>query len=494
MKSLLLVPYSLCVIIGCTAQVSSVDIISIGSRLEPFVDEALIERMTGVELMLHQAIPREVALVHDAPWEGNICCYHTVFQDGPLYRMYYRGAHWDGRVRHEVICYAESPDGIHWHKPSLGLCEFRGSRQNNIVWNGLGAHCFTVFKDENPKAPASQRYKAFATGQLLRPKRIVAMVSADGLRWRPMRPEAVLVQEDMDSGADLAFWDPVRKHYVAYIRGWRKAQPGEEAIGAPNRLEGNRGGYRQVLRSMSVDFLHWSPLEFATYESGPLQHYYTNGIRPYFRAPHVYFGIPKRFVPNRTYSGNRMPGLSDGVFMSSRDGKSFRRWGEAVIRPGPQRERWVNRNNMAAWGMVETESALAGAPSELSIYSTEGYYQGESCQIRRHSLRLDGFVSAHAASQGGELVTRPLTFTGEQLRMNFATSAAGGVRVELQDPEGQPVPGYSLDECPEIYGDAVDQVVRWKAGANVAPLAQRPVRIRFALQDADLYSFRFGSR
>ena len=108
-------------------------------------------------------------------------------------------------------------------------------------------------------------------------------------------------------------------------------------------------------------------------------------------------------------------------------------------------------------------------------------------------MRLDGFVSVHATSERGELVTRLLKFVGEQLRINFSTSAAGGVRVELQDAKGQLIPGYSLEECPEIFGDAIHHVVRWKGGANVAPLAQRPVRIRFALRDADLYSFRVGS-
>lgn len=297
------------------------------------------------------------------------------------------------------------------------------------------------------------------------------------------------MQGAMDFGADLAFWDPERKHYVAYIRGWRKAEPGEETLGTPHPSR----GYRQILRSVSEDFLNWSPPELVTYESGPLQHYYTNGVRPYFRAPHIYFGLPKRFLPDRTHANNRMPGLSDGVFMSSRDGKRFRRWSEAFIRPGAQRQRWVNRNNMPACGIVQTKSALAGSPPELSVYSTEGYYQGESCQIRRHSLRLDGFVSAHANSQGGELVTRPLTFTGKELRINFATSAPGTVLVELQTPARQAIPGYSLDECVEIYGDSVDQVVRWQDGTNVAALAQQPVRIRFVLRDADLYSFRFDA-
>ena len=111
------------------------EVINIGSRRELFVDHYLIDRMESIELKLHHPRPREVAIVHDAPWEGNTCFYHTVFQDGQQFRMYYRGAHHDeeaGKVAHEVVCYAESRDGIHWTKPELGVVEFNGSKQNNI--------------------------------------------------------------------------------------------------------------------------------------------------------------------------------------------------------------------------------------------------------------------------------------------------------------------------------------------------------------------------
>ena len=75
--------------------------------------------------------------------------------------------------------------------------------------------------------------------------------------------------------------------------------------------------------------------------------------------------------------------------------------------------------------------------------------------------------------------------------MNYATSAAGGVRVEVQDENGSPLPGYALGDCPEIIGDEIARIVSWKIGSNVSALAGRPVRLRFAMRDADLYSIRF---
>ena len=97
-----------------------------------------------------------MALVTGEPWEGNATNYVTVFQDGDKYRMYYRGSHYSylgGKDRpntRDVYCYAESPDGIHWTKPELGLFDWNGSKQNNIVWDGVGAHAFVPFRDTNP--------------------------------------------------------------------------------------------------------------------------------------------------------------------------------------------------------------------------------------------------------------------------------------------------------------------------------------------------------
>jgi hypothetical protein len=185
--------------------------------------------------------------------------------------------------------------------------------------------------------------------------------------------------------------------------------------------------------------------------------------------------------------------VTDGVFMTSRDGHVFRRWNEAFLRPGPRtRHSWVYGDNFIFWGMLETASAIEDAPPEISLYATESYWEGTSTSIRRLTLRIDGFVSASASMRGGEIVTRPLRFDGEKLAINFETSGAGGLQVEIQDAEGRPVPHYTLDDCPPIMGDRLDKTVHWKTpGADLRPLAGQSVRLRFVLHDADLYSFQF---
>jgi len=451
--------------------------IEIGSRRELLIDDFLIERMDGMELKLQKPIPRQVAIVYDDPWEGNTCCYQTVFRDGDLYRMYYRGSHFDEETETathpEVVCYAESRDGIHWEKPALGIVEFDGSKENNIVWDGYGSHNFTPFRDANPDCREGEEYKALAGN---REEGLRAFKSPDGVHWELMRDEAVITEGAFDS-QNLAFWDEVRGRYVDFHRHFQKV---------------DEKGVRGIMTCTSDDFLNWTDPVWVEFPDAPLEQLYTNAVTAYFRAPHIFMGFPKRFVPDRSMEYHKHNGMSDAVFMTSRDGVHFKRWGEAFIRPGLQPERWVNRNNMTAWGIVETAAFLDNAPDELSIYTTEHYYRGEACKLRRFTVRPDGFVAANAPLNGGELVTRPLVFEGRQLAINYSTSVAGSVRVELQDADGQPIEGYSLEDADEIYGDEIERVVSWGEVKDVATLSGNPVRLRFVLKDADLFAFRFS--
>ena len=171
--------------------------------------------------------------------------------------------------------------------------------------------------------------------------------------------------------------------------------------------------------------------------------------------------------------------------MSSRGGETYdRTFLESFIRPGSELQNWVARSNYPALGVVCT------GPREMSIYIGRHYGQ-PSVHVERMTLRTDGFASIEASFAGGQMVTKPFTFLGKMLEINFASSAAGGLRVEIQDPAGKPLPGYSFDDCPEIIGDQIDRVVAWKGGTDVSPLAGKAVRLRFVMKDANLYSLCF---
>lgn len=491
------------------------NVADIGSRRELFVEDTLIERLSGkAELRLHAPVPREIVIVHDEPWEGPGSGYHSLFKDGDLFRMYYKA--WKhvvapGPVYTEAnplnCCYAESDDGIHWRKPKLGLHEFQGSKANNIVMTSgvvgklrADAGHPAVFKDENPNAQPDARYKAFLRSH--DPKGLLAYKSADGIHWSPLSDTPVITDGAFDS-QNLAFWDAGRGEYRAY---WRFFAQG---VVQDDR---NPVGLRSIRTATSRDFIHWDNFADLKYVDSPPEQLYTNQIKPYYRAPHVYIGFPMRYtdrgwtdsvraLPNakhrewRAAMNVRMgTALSDTVFMASRDGVTFKRWNDAFLRPGIERDgTWSYGQQCVAWQVVETNSALEGAPNELSVYATESYFSGaKGSSVRRYTLRLDGFVSVKAPMSGGELLTKPVRFQGRQLLLNFSTSAAGSVRVEVQDLNGRPLPGFALDDCPLVFGDALARPITWKKGGDISSLANQSVRLRFVLQDADLYAYQFN--
>ena len=126
----------------------------------------------------------------------------------------------------------------------------------------------------------------------------------------------------------------------------------------------------------------------------------------------------------------------------------------------------------------------------MSLYVQRDYGQKTS-HLERMTLRLDGFTSLNASYEGGDMTTKPFTFEGAELEINHSTSAAGSIKVEVQDADGSSLPGYGQDDCRELIGDEIERVVAWEGGSAVAGLAGKPVRLRFVMKDADVYSIRF---
>jgi len=465
-------------LIGCIAFLMAFaavaeDPIALGSRRELFVD--------GVALKLYEPRPAEAVLHFDKPWEGRYCGYVTVFQDGTIYRMYYRGLPQAGKdgSNAEVSCYAESRDGLEFTKPNLGLFEVAGTSDNNVILADSApfSHNFAPFLDTRPGVPFEMRYKALAGTSK---SGLVAFVSGDGVRWRTMQEEPVITEGAFDS-QNVAFWSEHEGSYCAYFRTWS---------------EGDFGGFRWVSRSTSEDFLNWTaPVEMDKGDA-PWEHIYTNQTISYDRAPHIYIAIAARFMPGRrvvspeeaaklgvegTYSGD----CSDNVLMTSRGGNRYTRtFMEAFLKPGIGFENWTSRTNYPVRGVVATSD------TEMSCYIQHNYGQPTG-YIRRYAMRYDGFASVNAPYAGGEFVTKPLTFSGSGLYLNFATSAAGSLRVEIQDTDGKPLDGFALDDSAEIIGNMIDRAVSWKGSPDIGALAGQPVRLRFVMKDADLYAIQF---
>ncbi|MEO6034075.1 MAG: hypothetical protein ABIQ35_02350, partial [Verrucomicrobiota bacterium] len=273
----------------------------------------------------------------------------------------------------------------------------------------------------------------------------------------------------------IVFRDELAKLYRCYSRTWT----GE-----------NYTGFRAVQSSTSEDFLHWNdPVpnchRAADGSTPPHEHFYTSATTPCPGAPHYLLSFPMRFVPERTKpSPMKDPGVSDAVFLSSRDGTNWdRTFLEAWVRPGLDERNWTHRNNMPACGIVQTSS------NGFSMYISE-HYSWPDNRLRRLTIRRHGFASVHAVATGGEFTTRPLTFTGKNLILNYATSATGSVQVEIQDEKGKPLSGYSRADMELLFGDDLDAIVKWEKNQDLSSLIGKSVRLHFVLRDADLFALR----
>jgi hypothetical protein len=453
----------------------------IGTRWELFVDDFLMAEMRGVRLDLKRPERREVAFVADAAWEDDVAFPLSVFEDRDTVRMYYRAAILDRATENEqVTALAESTDGGRsFCRPDLGLVEFQGSRHNNILHIGGAPHVPPAFKDTKPDCEPGERYKGFGAKW----RQLYALCSADGLRWRVMEPAPLEIEGTFDT-VNTAFWDPAAGCYRSFTRSFMEIPPDGDAP------EPQPTSVRIIQSSTSPDFVHWSaPAPHQYRDCEERTQLYTNATLPCPCAEHIYLSFPNRFVEHRvTNPEHPYPGVNDALFMVSRDCVRWTRYLEAWVRPGLDPMNWSDRNNYPIWGIVRS------SPAEWSMYISEHYRQADApTQMRRLSIRPHGFVSARADWAGGEFATKPVILAGRQLRLNFCTSAAGSVRVEIQGEGGKRIPGFGLADMQPLFGDELDRVVSWRGGGDLAALIGRPVRFRFALKDADVFAMRMSS-
>jgi hypothetical protein len=507
--------------------------VDVGSDLQVLWDDYIVDTaQTTAARVLHRPEYAGDVIKHDLPWEGDGCNYHCIFKDGDIYRMYYNGFS-IGAYRKQPypfkpsgvrICYAESKDGIHWTKPKLGLCEFNGSKENNIVIDKTihGAlDNFYVFKDPNPDCPKDELYKGITSYECKWPedkplpygmKRHRRSKIDDGVKRDNLpfirglvifsSPDPFNFKFNRGITADGAFdtlniviWNKYEKRYYCYCRGY-------------HRVETDRNGdlsVRDIMVTTSDDGKIWTKPKLIDF--GPdAEDYalYTNVVQPYPRNDKIWVGFPSRYVERKAWTPNydRLPGvaerkermkrhvrygltLSDTVFMMTRDGKTFQRDDEAFFRPGPQnRWNWVYGDCYPAAGLLVPTAEPEGAQDKYSMYFYEGHWMGEAEILKRYTIRQDGFVSRQAPYRGAKVVTKPLVFTGKELLINFSTSARGRMFVTVRSEDGRMLKSI------ELFGDQVDRPVDFEKD-ELASFAGKSVTLEFEMSDADLYAFRF---
>lgn len=438
-----------------------------------FVDLDGIEPLENVRQLFHAAEkhPGNPVLAGEKPWEAQAYSptASVIYDDGEnIFKCWYMGILGDvagptNSYGKHVLCYATSKDGIHWDRPNLGLHDYDGSKKNNIVipeTHHDGAdHWESVLKDPFDPDP-QRRYKAFgwtsyptsAEGGLQ------TMTSPDGLNWT--HSSGVVVP---GGDAQALMIDAPRKRYVLFVR------------------SGPRATYE------STDFIHWS----APTES--LDWNYPGGVYNHigFVYGDAYLGLVSWYQTHNHH-------LMDVRLMSSQDGLRYHL-------PGPDplsRPPLIGMGEVGQWDRMQVR--LTGAPpirvkDKLYLYyrgfsishdkdrpPDDNYYAGA---IGLATLRLDGFASLGAGFDGGRVTTKPITFAGKTLTINANAKHHAHVFVEALDESGSPIPGYTKEDCVPLTEDAVAHVVQWRQHRDLGALAERPVRLRFYLNNAQLYSF-----
>ncbi len=447
--------------------------IDIGTRLELFVDDYLLEKIDkGISFKQHRPRPENVIISDDCPWEREIN-YVSVLDSGDKFMMYYRGSHHgsDKTGMGEPTCLAISKDGINWEKPKLGLFKFEQNSANNIVlggdydsmpattkWSGYLGNELRWRGEIAPFIDSDGAFRALLRGargyHQIHAKRydygMYPAESVDGLNWKVLTEKPVITKGQFDS-QNLAIYDRIRQRYVAFTRD-------THGIGV---LDDNEKWHGDICRDIRVafsdDFISWSEPKYLKYQDNERLQLYTNAISPYERAPHLLLGFPT-IINEEEQTAPR--------FMFSRDGgTSFNRLPLVLIPHDAPSERDGNRSNYMAHGLISANK------NELFCYATEGYKDGPSRRLRRFVWRTDGFVSLVGS---GSAFTAPLKVGGNKLALNYR----GHVLVKFYDLDNKLLTEY------EFKGDDIE------AFADLDFDYNQPIRIRFDFQNGEIFSFQ----
>ncbi len=470
-------------------------VLQLADKREVFWDTYLIdsEKTTAIH-KLHSPVEAGTVMDFDKPWEGNSCDFHNLLiePDG-LIRMYYLG--WDITVKTGEkpvispihVCYAESRDGLHWVKPELGICKLNGMDTNILLEAQTGEYVydnFRVIRDDNPACPPEEKYKGVAK----RGPVLWCYISADAIHFTP---GWLMTNKGKFDTLNNAFWDPEREIYHCYLRDFH-GDYGDDL----------NSGIRDIRYMCSKDFKNWTDpvlLEFPDKEDYPL---YTNCVSIYDRAPQLMVGFPSRYMERKEWTANydRLCGaefrkvrmnwhprsglaVTDCIFMCSRDGKTWYRYDEAFMRPGPENpENWIYGDCYPTLGMVETPASY-GRETELSIYAMLQHFCGSPAKLMRYTLRKDGFVSLNAPYAGAVVTTKPFIFDGKSIALNFSTSARGYLYVTLTAADG------TVAKSCEIFGDSCDRIIDFDV--DLSAFAGKETVMEIQMRDADLYAVKF---
>lgn len=478
--------------------------VSIDGGRQLFVDDYLVESMTNIVRHWNAPTKIESPIVRPTREDGTREGGCAVATDGGLwwdptigkFRLWYED-NWAGNLR-----YAESVDGLVWEKPDLG--KVKGT---NRVFSDAEEKCdrdldsWSVWPNYAAANPYAD-WKLFVSKPGAQTKDMLS-VSSDGYDFRE------LGQVGWSNDRSTLHYDSMLRKWVYSLRAGRHCGRARDflavdelTVGGPLYWVDSPWLKDAKKPEQAIEPGHWTNLDgegnhqLYNFDAVPYESLML-GVREIL---HVSISPDGKTRDNAYCCAIGMPKLTALQFCFSRDGKHYTRAPEDAIRPsGWGSGKWDTGYLSAMGGLcvIKDErlwfyySAIRGdwekrseKTGRVPMYKQGMYYNGA---IGAATLRRDGFCGMVADGEG-EIVTRPLVFTGSHLFVN-AECLFGDVSAEVLDAAGKPIAGFAAADCRGLtYVDRTKAELVF-AGGTLNALKGREIRLRFKLHCATLYSF-----
>jgi predicted GH43/DUF377 family glycosyl hydrolase len=449
------------------------------------LDTRIVEKTENARLTLGEVEKHEgnPLFEEDKPWEkryDNLYANVTFDEQDGLYKCWYNPFIVDNSAKGMTLeernsipyeppekremgtCYAFSKDGIHWEKPELGIVEFNGNKNNNIVYRG--PHGAGVFIDSRETDPA-KRFKMFtAANDVDIDEDMAVAFSSDGIHWSRLVRCPEINPRPVDGTQYNALWVPELGKYVGFTRLRGKKEPDEEW-----------GSIRQVGRTSSKDYLNWDQAELIF--QGQEEHLQIYSM-PVFRHAGVYLGLPVIFNTETDRSHTELAWSPDTI-----------EWhrvcpGTPLIKTGKNRSDYD-------WGCVYGAAYPIFLEDEIRLYygasngPHTGWRDGFLCLA---TLRPDGFAGYTQIEPGAtaSITTTPIVHRKGTLRLSADVESDGFVKIRVLDEREE-----VLAESEPLNGSVSDKEITWRDGFSLDELGKGPARLQFEFKNATVYSFSF---
>ncbi len=497
-----------------------------------FYDDAAIAGIANLECVPGPVEKLGQVLEPDQPSDGRRCmsfCSSIVPLEEGGWRLYYSVSDFKAGLR--GIAVAESADGRHWEKPTLGQLQVAGKDSNRLAVAGLGEGVTRYSQPQVCRTAAGTWWMYFWVNH--RPYlRYVLAASEDGLEWAVAEFERPVIYHPLELGSciwtpgvpppvDDAVTGPDQKALETFVPG-PEAQWGQllEQLDAdelvrlkglrandavyvyldeesglyelyapwplcnvedsPRRVEHDNAPFmvRAIHRRTSSDGLEWSDAELliAPDEGDPLDQQF------YYLAQHRQQGWRRGMLGSYPVHDQTM----DIELCFSRDGRRWER---------PLRMPWIEREDPEEAGMVYAPNRLIDEGEQwLLLYTASPGRHGDIRTAERATVRAARFPKHRflglrpPAGGPGYLWTRPFVLGGTEIRVDAQID--GRLRAELCVPFGRPLPGFTKANSSVISGDSTGHVLSWK-GADPRHYAHNAVSLRLEVEKGTVFNIHW---